>query len=120
MLNNASKVLEIQVFNEMNVESVFFFFLSNSFSTFLESFLLIIARTVYWITSKEPCYFVCRKMKFQWAVGQICYLFCLCKICCLERYLCCSPSKKEKNGLVYFWKRMWKRVPSCRRVIFLS
>lgn len=30
------------------------------FSTFLESFLLIIVGTVYWITSKQPCYFVCR------------------------------------------------------------
>lgn len=37
MLNNASKVLEIQVFNEMNVESVFFFYLT-VFPHFLNPF----------------------------------------------------------------------------------
>lgn len=38
MLNNASKVLEIQVFNEMNVESVFFFFYLTVFPHFLNPF----------------------------------------------------------------------------------
>lgn len=68
-LNNVSKVLEIQAFNESAQQILkpsalllffAFFFKSNKFSTFLESFLLIIVGTVYWITSKQPCYFVCR------------------------------------------------------------
>lgn len=37
----------------------FFFFKSNRFSTFLESFLLKIVGTGHWITSKQPSYFVC-------------------------------------------------------------